>query len=101
MLPILSIYRVYMYFQVLLICLLLIFFRYEVKDLTFDEKEDIYGIVINFNEDVQIKTSHWTINLFTMIGRIGGIIGVGQTITWIFSIGFEKLMNFYNVAVKE
>ena len=84
-----------------MICLPLKFFRYEVKELIFDEKEDIYGIVINFNENIEIKTSHWTINIFTMIGRIGGIIGVGQTITWIFSIGFEKLMNFYNVAVKE
>ena len=79
--------------------LFLNFLRYEIKELTFDQKDDIHGIVINFNEDVQVKTSHWRIDTLTLIVRIGGIIGVGQTIAWVLNICFEKLKNIYVIFI--
>ena len=61
----------------------------------------MYGVVINFNENVQVKTSLWRIEPLTLMTRIGGIIGVGQTASWVFINGLEKLFNLYDVAVKE
>lgn len=62
-----------------------------MKETEFDYRDDLHGVVINFNDGVQVKTSHFQIEALTFIARIGGIIGVGQTVTWILNIFFGKL----------
>ena len=71
------------------------FDRYQVKETGFDFNEDVYGVVINFKENVQVKTSHWRMTPFTLIARVGGIIGVGQTISWLFNASLEKIITIF------
>ena len=87
-------------FQNFSILIFLNFDRYQVKETGFDYKEDVYGIVINFKENVQVKTSHWRMEPFTLIARIGGIIGVGQTISWLFVTSLEKLATIFMLGEK-
>ena len=70
-----------------------------MKETEFDYRDDLHGVVINFNEDVQVKTSHFQIEALTLIARIGGIIGVGQTVTWILNICFGKLYIIFVIKV--
>ena len=56
--------------------------RYQVEEMGFSYTTNKFGLVIKFGEEVDISTSHFTIQPLTLFARIGGIIGVGQVLYW-------------------
>ena len=68
-------------------------FSYKVKEVGYDKRQDVYGILVNFQEEVEVIASHWRIEPFTLLTRIGGIIGVGQTISWVLNTNMEIITN--------
>ena len=53
----------------------------------------MYGILINFKKEVEVIKSNWRFEPFTLLSRCGGIIGVGQTISWVINTNMDILMN--------
>ena len=54
-----------------------------------------YGMVLWFQSKVVVLESHFTITGKTLITRIGGVIGVGQVLTWLLNRGFDYLSVIY------
>ena len=74
-------------------------FSYKLKEVGYDERQgqNVYGILINFRKEVEVIKSNWRIEPFTLLSRIGGIIGVGQTISWVVNTNMDI---FINILVK-
>ena len=51
-----------------------------------------YGMVLWFQSKVVVFQSHFTVTGKTLITRIGGVIGVGQVLTWLLNRGFDYLL---------
>jgi len=66
--------------------------RYQIEETGFNYRHDRYGMNMNFDQGVQATTSHLTLEPFTFLARIGGVIGVGQTLTWVINLCFVLLV---------
>ena len=60
------------------------------KSITFESKyeymenmEDTFGVYIRFLDVVEVTRSDLLLKPLTMVGRLGGIIGVGKEVLWI------------------
>ena len=62
-----------------------------------DEREDRYGLYVEFRQKVILTSNHLSIEPMTLLTRIGGIIGVGKEFFWIiismssFLLMFKKI----------
>ena len=74
--------------------LILTFLRYQVEEQGFQPRQDRYGIVLVFDEEVDITVTRFTIEPFGLLARIGGIIGVGQTLVWVIMFSLDYLLSF-------
>ena len=61
----------------------------------FANRNDRYGLIVEFADKVDVATSHFKIQPMTMFARIGGIIGVGQVIVWILNYCYGRFQVFY------
>ena len=48
-----------------------------------DEREDRYGLYVEFRQKVILTSNHLSIEPMTLLTRIGGIIGVGKEFFWV------------------
>ena len=71
--------------------------RYEIQEEGFDPLDHKYGMKIHFNKDVEVTTSHLTMDFLSLMSRIGGIIGVGQAFAWIILFCFDKIVILNNL----
>ena len=64
--------------------------RYQVEELGFQTRKDLYGIVLIVDQKIDVTVTQMTIGPFSLLARFGGIIGVGQTLAWVahFCIDF-------------
>ena len=58
-------------------------------DNGFVNVERYYGLIINFHDQVEVTESFFTISIQTLITNIGGIMGVGQILTWLLNKCFD------------
>ena len=48
-----------------------------------DEREDRYGLYVEFRQKFILTSNHLSIEPMTLLTRIGGIIGVGKEFFWV------------------
>ena len=48
-----------------------------------DEREDRYGLYVEFRQKVILTSNHLSIEPMTLLTRIGGIVGVGKEFFWV------------------
>ena len=59
------------------------------------------GIVIDFNNLVELKINSWQVDAKTFTTRVGGVIGVGKELHWVaillitFSASFLSFISKY------
>ena len=58
-------------------------------DNGFVNVERYYGLVIHFYDKVEVTESFFSISIQTLITNIGGIMGVGQILTWLLNKCFD------------
>ena len=56
---------------------------YKTTKIGHDEREDRYGLYIEFRQKVILTSNHLSIEPMTLLTRIGGIIGVGKEFFWV------------------
>lgn len=56
---------------------------FEVEDIGFYSVQNVSGLVIAFDEEVEVETSELQISPKTFLTRVGGVIGVGKEFLWI------------------
>ena len=66
------------------------FFRYEIEEFGFSNRDDYYQLSAYFINDIKVSSAHLTIDPLTLLTRIGGIIGVGQVLTWVIIFCYER-----------
>lgn len=48
-----------------------------------DARTDRYGLVVQFDTEVEITDVNFNIGVMTLLTRLGGIIGVGKNLLWL------------------
>ena len=61
-----------------------------------DPRDEVYGLFIQFKIMVSVHESSYVINEFTLLTRVGGIIGVGKELFWILIVMFTVIKFFMN-----
>ena len=61
-------------------------FRYKVEEINFLESQNLFGLILVFDNVVEKTISNWQIEPVTLLTRIGGIIGVGKELLWVMII---------------
>ena len=56
---------------------------YKTTKIGHDEKDDRYGLYVEFHKEVILTSDNLSIEPMTLLTRIGGIIGVGKEFFWI------------------
>ena len=75
-------------------CLKRRFLRYQVEEQGLQPRQSRYGIVLVFDEEVDITVTRFTIEPLGLLARFGGIIGVGQTLVWVIMFCIEHILSF-------
>ena len=60
----------------------------------FDARRDIYGLFVQFDQDVDVSLSKLEVGLKTLATRFGGIIGVGKELLWVIILFFTSCGSF-------
>ena len=55
-----------------------------------------HGVILTFNNEVELIKSELTVSFQTLITRVGGILGVGRTLTWLINKLFDYVLFAYN-----
>ena len=59
---------------------------------------------MTFLKDTKVTKSHFSIEPFIMLSRIGGTIGVGQALVWIINFSIDIVFNvfifIYNIYLR-
>ena len=61
----------------------------------FTANEDRYGMILFFKTEIDVTQAHLTISFETLVTRIGGILGVGRTLTWLLNNCIDYLSFAY------
>ena len=64
----------------------------------FDARKDIYGLFVQFDQNVDVSVSKLEIGLKTLATRFGGIIGVGKELLWVIILLFTSCGTFLAVC---
>ena len=51
---------------------------------------------INFEREVEVTESHFSLDAFTLLTRVGGIMGVGRTMVWMINLGLDNIIFIYS-----
>ena len=54
-----------------------------VEQLGRVESNELFGMVVAFDNIVEQTISDWQIKPFTLLTRFGGLVGVGKNLLWI------------------
>ena len=74
--------------------------RYQVEEQGFQTRQSRYGIVLLLDEEIDITVTRFSIEPFGLLARIGGIIGVGQTLVSVFMFCLDYLISFFAKRLK-
>ena len=70
--------------------------RYQVADKGKSPRDDRFGMEINFEREVEVTESHFSLDAFTLLTRVGGIMGVGRTMVWMINLGLDNIILIYS-----
>ena len=68
--------------------------RIRTKDLSHG------GIVIDFNNVLEMKVTSWQVSVETLTTRIGGVIGVGKELLWVAILLITSSVSFLSLFSK-
>ena len=81
--------------------MLLILFRYKVLKDGFESSTSHFGLIVNFDREVEVTEVKYSIGFITFLTRLGGIIGVGKELLWVlislFTVGIFVLKRILKV----
>ena len=66
--------------------------RYQVEHLGVSKRQDRYGMIIEFENDVEITESKWTIPTLTFVMRIGANMGLCRSIVWLVNFFMDYIL---------
>ena len=66
----------------------------------FDARQDIYGLFVQFDQNVDVTVSKLEVGLKTLATRFGGIIGVGKELLWVIVLLFTSCGSFFAICKK-
>ena len=55
-----------------------------------------HGVILTFKNEIELIKSELTVSFQTLITRIGGILGVGRTLTLLINKVFDYVLFAYN-----
>ena len=58
------------------------------------------GIVIDFNNVLEMKVTSWQVSVETLTTRIGGVIGVGKELLWVAILLITSSVSFLSLFSK-
>ena len=59
---------------------------YRVKEVGLQEIQNIRGLKIRFENEVDITKSSWKMDMETLLSEIGGFIGLNKNFLWILTL---------------
>ena len=68
------------------------FLRYQIEHLGVSKRQDRYGMIIEFENDVEITESKWTIPSLTFVMRIGANMGLCRSIVWLVNFFVDYIL---------
>ena len=72
------------------------YYRYEVVKKGFNQAMRRHGVILTFKNEIELTKSELTVSFQTLITRIGGILGVGRTLTWLINKVFDCVLFSYH-----
>ena len=60
--------------------------KFDSRLTKFNDRKDKVGLFIQLEEKITVQNNHFLIDEMTLMTRIGGIIGVGKELLWVFII---------------
>ena len=64
----------------------------------FDARENIYGLFVQIDQNVDVIVSKLEVGLKTLATRFGGIIGVGKELLWVIILLFTSCGTFLGLC---
>ena len=64
----------------------------------FDARQDIYGLFVQFDQNVDVTVSKLEVDLKTLATRFGGIIGVGKELLWVIVLVLTSCGSFLAIC---
>ena len=58
------------------------------------------GIIIDFNNVLEMKVTSWQVSVETLTTRIGGVIGVGKELLWVAILLITSSVSFLGLVSK-
>ena len=57
--------------------------RYQAKEIGLRGKKNFRGIMLSFEQEVEVTKSSWNIDARTLLSKIGGFIGISKNFLWL------------------
>ena len=73
-------------------CFIIQCLRFKVDHVGYDKRDDIFGMFVQFDNEVEVTNSKLNIGNITFLTRLGGLIGVGKELLWITIILISYLL---------
>ena len=64
---------------------------YQVKEVGLREMQNIRGLIIRFENEVDITKSLWKMDVETLLSEIGGFIGLNKNFLWILTLSLSTM----------
>ena len=64
---------------------------YQVKEVGLREIYNIRGLIIRFENEVDITKSSWKMDMETLLSEIGGFIGLNKNFLWILTLSLSTI----------
>ena len=65
--------------------------RYSAKEIGLRENENRRGLIIRFENEVEIIKSSWKMDVETLLSEMGGFIGLNKNFLWIITLSSSTM----------
>ena len=65
--------------------------RYLAKEISLRERESVKGLIIRFENEVDIIKSSWKMDVETLLSAIGGFIGLNKNFLWVITLALSTM----------
>ena len=60
--------------------------KYQAKKVGLRESTDVRGLIVRFENEVDVIKSSWKMDVETLLSEIGGFIGLNKNFLWIITV---------------
>ena len=65
--------------------------RYLAKEIGLRERQNVKGLIIRFENEVDIIKSSWKMDVETLLSEMGGFIGLNKNFLWIITLSLSTM----------